>query len=39
MKEKPHWITRIAYTLGAKYALWKEKRRRSLRRQNIVEYK
>lgn len=39
MREKPHWITAIAITLGAKYALWKEKRRRAMRRRNIVEYK
>jgi len=38
MRTKPHWITMIAVTLGAKYALWKEKRRRAMRRKNIVNW-
>ena len=38
MRTKPHWITIIAIKLGAKYALWKEKRKRAMRQKNIARW-
>jgi len=39
MRTKPHWITCIAIRLGAKYALWKDLKRREMRKQNIADWK
>jgi len=39
MRTKPHWITCIAIRLGAKYALWKDLKRRKMRKENIVDWK